>query len=178
MLQKADNNSCPVYSLPAGSVESFRSLYTSGNLLIPSVTKQMLLDNLRFVFWPWQINIWPTCYLLILCTVGSFDFSIFWSAWCDNRMMTIGIQQAFLGFCAICLFDLIISVWLMGYWWNFFYMSLVCFYFLYVSTREIKTGGWIGNVQKAQAWIKGSISKEKCKNFDRRYLLLEVLSTR
>ncbi|KAI6705927.1 hypothetical protein NL676_008889 [Syzygium grande] len=29
MLQKADNNSCPVYSLPASSVESFRSLYTS-----------------------------------------------------------------------------------------------------------------------------------------------------
>ncbi|XP_010056920.2 DEAD-box ATP-dependent RNA helicase 1 isoform X1 [Eucalyptus grandis] len=29
MLQKADNNSCPVYSLPASSVESFRSSYTS-----------------------------------------------------------------------------------------------------------------------------------------------------
>ncbi|KAK3430709.1 hypothetical protein EUGRSUZ_E02430 [Eucalyptus grandis] len=29
MLQKADNNSCPVYSLPASSVESLRSSYTS-----------------------------------------------------------------------------------------------------------------------------------------------------
>ncbi|CAL5411712.1 unnamed protein product [Camellia sinensis] len=29
LLQKADNNSCPVYSVPSDSIESFRSTYTS-----------------------------------------------------------------------------------------------------------------------------------------------------
>ena len=39
MLQKADHNSCPVYSVPSDSIESLRSTYTSGNFSLSFVYK-------------------------------------------------------------------------------------------------------------------------------------------
>ncbi|KAL7181293.1 hypothetical protein ACSBR1_040216 [Camellia fascicularis] len=37
LLQKADNNSCPVYSVPSDSIESFRSTYTSALAVLPTL---------------------------------------------------------------------------------------------------------------------------------------------
>ncbi|KAL7212508.1 hypothetical protein ACSBR2_015240 [Camellia fascicularis] len=50
LLQKADNNSCPVYSVPSDSIESFRSTYTSALEKLKESVKSETYRKHKFKF--------------------------------------------------------------------------------------------------------------------------------